>query len=331
VGTIAMKFHRILLSFLVAALPSFIPAYAQVSTAASALPFLHYADKARGWHWKEAIPVPEEPPAPEPPAVAPPAAPAKVAKEPEGPRPMSAEWIRQNMPKYLDAAIDDPTPQNVSNYLYLQKYSMDAADRFSQVSRRVVLEDPNLDENNTRPVWVGGSQALEASAAKSIKTTLQGLAQTAGLWFFFRSDCEACHVQAPVLDAFAKKYGFTVFPISLDGGPLANSPFKSYVVDQGQGQKLGVQYSPSIFLAKPPNTFVSLTQGLVAMPEIETRLLELATQSGLIDETQYQTTRSDKKNWLPPMSAMTSLTTEKAADPNYVRNHLKALISNRKP
>lgn len=296
--------------------------------------FPHYSDKNRGWHWKEIMPEPVEPePEPQPP-VAPAPAPTPAQKpetDPEGPKPLSAEWIRQNMPKYLDAAIDNPTPQNVSNYLYLQKFSVDSADRFSQIFKRVSMADPNLDENNVRPVWAGATASIDRTAAENRKKVLKQMSQTTGIWFFYRSDCEPCHIQAPVLAAFAQQYGFTIFPVAVDGRPMPGGPFKKFVPDQGQAAKLGVTSTPTLLLAKPPATFIRISEGMLSMPEMEDRIIELATNEGLLNEEQYQTTRTDKKNLLPPTSEVTNLSSEAAKDPNAVREHLRSLITKRKP
>ena len=55
---------------------------------------------------------------------------------------------------------------------------------------------------------------------------MRQLAQTHGLYFFFRGDCAYCHAHAPMLRQFEQRFGFTVFAISLDGQglPLYPSP-----------------------------------------------------------------------------------------------------------
>lgn len=290
-------------------------------------PFPNYSDKARGWHWKEPFPEELEP---EPEPVAPPPPPAPAPQPDPGPKPLSAEWLRVNIPIYLDKAVEDPSPQNVSNYLYLQKFAMDAADRFSQVYRRVVLADANLDETATAPVWNGATKAMEVSADKAKRGVITSLSKDWGLWFFFRSDCEPCHIQAPVLEAFAKLYKFTVLPISLDGAPLSNGAFgRKYVVDVGQAAKLGVQGTPTILLVKAPSTIVPLSYGMSSIPELESRLLELASELGVISPQQYQSTRVDRKNLLPSPAAVPGLDGIDTSDPDALRRHLQSLVSAR--
>lgn len=61
------------------------------------------------------------PPEPEPPPEALPQPPQVSEAAPAEPEPLSAEWLRDRLGAYRDAAIDDPTPGSVALYLYLQR------------------------------------------------------------------------------------------------------------------------------------------------------------------------------------------------------------------
>ena len=307
------------------------PALAQPEASGS---FQHYSDKARGWFWKEKPPPEPELPAPPPPliptAAVAAAAPASAASAPPaGPKPLSSAWIKENLPKYLDAAIDDPTPDKVSAYHYLQKYAMDASERFANVYQRVSLSDPNLDGTVSRPTWNQAGFALDDAAEKETARTLRALSKDFGIWFFFRSDCEACHIALPALQGFAFKYGFTVYPISIDGKSMPNSPFKDFKVDKGQAQRLGVQFTPAIYLVRPPSTFISISQGLVSATELETRVVELGTQAGVIPEEQYRRTRADRKVLLPSSASAAVSDKDRMDEPAFVRDELKRMLRRR--
>ena len=108
--------------------------------------FFH--DKERGWFWREEF---IEPPLPKP----------KKEKHPtpipardftEEIQPLSVAWLRKNLEKYRDQAIDTPSPENVAAYFYLQRVMMDKAHRFTDVAHEVVISDPRLDENVRRPI-----------------------------------------------------------------------------------------------------------------------------------------------------------------------------------
>ena len=65
---------------------------------------------------------------------------------------------------------------------------------------------------------------------------MRRLAQTHGLYFFFRGDCAYCHAHAPMLKQFEQKYGFTVFAISLDGQGMPLYPHPAR--DNGMSQQV---------------------------------------------------------------------------------------------
>ena len=83
-----------------------------------------YQGKSEGWFWYQTYPDPvppvQEKPAPPPP---PPPAPEPVSKVDQAPTaPFTSAWIRLELPKFRDRAMDDPTPENVRAYYYLQRF-----------------------------------------------------------------------------------------------------------------------------------------------------------------------------------------------------------------
>jgi conjugal transfer pilus assembly protein TraF len=52
-----------------------------------------------------------------------------------GPAPLSAAWLRANLERFRDQAIDDPSPRNVALYLYLQRLVLDKAERFAEAGQ----------------------------------------------------------------------------------------------------------------------------------------------------------------------------------------------------
>lgn len=108
--------------------------------------FFH--DKERGWFWREEF---IEPPLPKPKKEKHPT-PIPARDSTEEIQPLSVAWLRKNLEKYRDQAIDVPSPENVAAYFYLQRVMMDKAHRFTDVAHEVVISDPRLDENVRRPI-----------------------------------------------------------------------------------------------------------------------------------------------------------------------------------
>ncbi|WP_336107927.1 conjugal transfer protein TraF, partial [Thalassospira sp. CH_XMU1420-2] len=105
------------------------------SASAQTYPVSKAPGPASGWHfYDDPEPVPEkEELEPQPSQVlgtpereAPPAA---SNSEGSGPSPMSAEWLKANMPRLLNQALDNPTRENVEAYYGAQRVMMDKAER----------------------------------------------------------------------------------------------------------------------------------------------------------------------------------------------------------
>ena len=256
-----------------------------------------YGDKERGWFFYEEPVLDDEtmgnsfPQTPEPPPTEEKKAEPPPAKSP-GAKPLSAEWFRKNMEKYRDKAVDEPTPENVSAYMYLQRVVLDKAEKFSQVSQQVVMSDPVLDENSRRPTATFGAFAMDNKSTQGIEKAAKKLAENAGLWFFYASTCEFCVKEAGVLKGLMHAYGFKVLPITLDGLPLPVGEFPDFTIDRGQAKKLGVETTPALFLVKPGQDggAIQLGQGVLSGEEIIKRAINLAHQNNWLNTDEYNDT-----------------------------------------
>lgn len=72
----------------------------------------------------------------------------KNAENPE--KAFSVAWLRKNIPRYLDLAIDNPTPENVRAFLLIQRIMLDKAENFSQAVQAQVVGDVLIDESARR-------------------------------------------------------------------------------------------------------------------------------------------------------------------------------------
>ncbi|MCK9608915.1 MAG: conjugal transfer protein TraF [Methylomonas sp.] len=265
----------------------------------------YFEDKQRGWFWYEVLPEPvkksqpeiqadQENPKPDgkPSSVVQAEIELKTQAHPSAePQPLSSAWLKQNLEHYLNQAIDDPSPENVAAFYYLQRVMMDKAERFTNAARYVVMSDPQLDETVRRPVATYAANEANHQAGVVAERALKAIAAQAGILFFFRSDCPYCHVQAPILAMLENAYGFKIYPVSLDGLPMPNGFFSEFKRDNGQAAMLGVEQTPALFLMKPPKQIVPLAQGALSLEELTGRILLAAKEAGWIDASQYQTTQ----------------------------------------
>ncbi len=243
-----------------------------------------YLRGEEGWFWYQRPSDLIEPPDP---VFYLPADPEPVVVTP----PLSTAWFRAHIQDYMDQAIDNPTPDNVRAYLYLQRVMLDKGTRFADVSQQVVMGDPFLDEISRRPLAPFAAQQMDRAASAARDDVLQDLARQAGVFFFYRSDCLYCQVQAPIMEALLESFGFEVFAIAVDGLPLPSGAFPAFRPDTGQAQTLGVTTVPAIFVAMPPDTVESVGQGAMTFDELSQRLVSVAHSRRWIDDRAYAATR----------------------------------------
>lgn len=263
----------------------------------------YYEDKARGWFWKEPIP---ELPVPadlesielQPMGQSTPVETEEVLDqfipphpETEGPRPFSPAWLREKLPEYRDKALADPSPENVRTYYYVQRYSMDMAERFALQAQKVVLADPILDENNRRPLSDFGAQVFDQRARAATARVVKKISDMAGIWYFYHSECPYCEAQNPILLNLQRKLDLAILPISLDGQPMAEPKFANFVPNRGHAQELNVQATPTIYMVRPPGDFVLLSEGLVAENSLEQRMILGAHEAGWITDAELNATK----------------------------------------
>lgn len=245
-----------------------------------------------GWFWYEQLAVPPPQPEEEEPVVLPPPSGEPPAA---APLPLSAAWLREQLPVYLERATDAPTPENVRAYLYLQKIALDKADVFSKVSQALAASDPFLDANTERPLSPFASKAADREATDARRAVLQKIAGQAGVLFFFRGSCVVCDRQADVVASLERQHGFTVLPVSVDGGRLGSPHYAGFRRDDGQAQRLGVVNVPALYLVQPPDVIRPLAMGALDLDTLTGRIIEQAFQEGWIDEDSWWASRPVKR------------------------------------
>jgi len=224
------------------------------------------------WYKKEPEVKPEEKPKPAPqPAPAP--GPGKQEM-----KALSAEWFRVNMPKLLDAAIDDPSKENVANYMYAQRVLLDKSQNFSSAVKEVVAMDPFLDENNRVPIAQFAQPGFERGISNTKTAALDYLGSQAGLWVFVDEPdkCSACenYVNNILVGTRGNKGIAT----------LHNFDFRKINVRTAEGRtaakRLGLKVTPTTMLVVPPKGFYLVSQGLMSQPALADRLLIAAKTGG---------------------------------------------------
>ena len=287
-----------------------------------------------GWFWyeplpedDEALPIPAEQPEPTPvpdTQLLVPTEPTGPLAEAEPPKPLSAAWFRENLDRFRDRALDDPSPVNIEAYLYLQRIALERAGAFAEASAAAAARDPFLDANSERPIATYAAQAVDDRAEAARAAVLEALAEEAGILFFYDADCALCASQAGVLDLARRLHGFEIIAVSLDGSPPPD-PLTAHRQDQGQAERLGVVSLPATFLVRPPDLILPIAQAPLDLTNVGRRIIALAHDAGLISDEDYLATRAIARPFALP-GEFDELPPEVMDDPAELVRHLRAQL-----
>lgn len=243
---------------------------------------------AEGWYWYH-DPLPEEEKPEEKLPELPPIPVPKVEGKTEAapPAPFSLAWVKAMLPKYMEAAWNNPTEKNVEAYFLIQRFAIDRATNFANMAQRVVVGNTALDETMRRPLSAPGATQANLNYAEKTQEMMKKVAEHAGLWFFFKSDCRFCEAQAPIL-GFLEQEGFPVFAISIDGGQLQGRQFEHTYKDAGHAAKLGVTATPAIFMVSEDGRFDALGMSVLTLADLRRRILLVGVRNGILTEEDFK-------------------------------------------
>ena len=239
---------------------------------------------SEGWFWYESIIEPEKEE-------------NKINAQNERPQPLTTTWIRNNISQYLDRAIDHPSKENVSNYLYLDRLVKEKAERFAHVGKQVIESDPMLDENVRRPISPAAAKITDDMAYKARELVLRKIARKVGLVFYYQGNCKLCLLQAQTVELLRAQYDFKLIPVSTDG--IVIPSLLDSRIETTPHPKLNIQTYPALFLMQPPDNIVLLRQGSSSFTTLTERMVDVAFEKGWISQHEYQTTRINQEIRIP--------------------------------
>jgi conjugal transfer pilus assembly protein TraF len=182
--------------------------------------------------------------------------------------------IQETIARAEAKAVLYPTRENITEYLHLNQWQLDQSSLFSDVWRRVVWQNPELDYSLRRPVTNLAIHAYQDQRKTDKAAAVAQAATTHGLFFFFKGSCPYCHTFGPILKQFSKTYGIEILPISLDGGALPDFPHPR--TDIRVASELGVSSVPSLFLVDPQHrNVIPVGSGVMSNDELANRIYVL--------------------------------------------------------
>lgn len=247
-------------------------------------------ERPLGWHFYE-DPEPEPETEPEEKVPPPPQAAAKKLETIE----INSDWLRDNMPKLLNAAIDNPSSENIANYYYAQRLALDKASEFSSKTKEFFMFEETLSESNRRPNESVALKAHKFATNANKDKSFHALFKKAGLWMFYRSDCPYCHKQFPAMEALAKIMDVDVLAISMDGILLDKQfPGVKHVADPNMelSRRFDIKITPTTMLvSNDGKIFQTIKYGMASGSELVQRALYAAKRINLISDEEFRKTQ----------------------------------------
>lgn len=182
--------------------------------------------------------------------------------------------LREQLEETKAKAVLYPTEENVIYYMYLQKMMFDRASLFSDVWRRILWANPELDYTQKRPTSNLGKKVWFIDREKRAMETLRNVNKNYGIFFIYSTSCKFCAEYSKILLDFKRIHNIEIKGISIDGKFLPDWGKDSFTND-GQLEQLGIDYSivPITVLFDTPNqTIIPVGYGLMTHDEIIERI-----------------------------------------------------------
>lgn len=127
------------------------------------------------------------------------------------------EQKKKQLEEAFDLAIAEPTQKNVRNYMKLQSHLLGEADKFGQVWRQVLINNPDLDNTVKEPASQNARHIYHRLQAEHEEKLVHELAKDHTLVYYYQGTCPQCQMFVQNLLAFVEKYNFKLIAVSLDG------------------------------------------------------------------------------------------------------------------
>lgn len=186
-----------------------------------------------------------------------PKAPKAESRKEEVPAPQPTSYpatdaidkARKDLDELKNRAILEPSPENLSAYMFAQKAMVDQAGRFADVWERVLFRTPDLDANQTYPLSQMGGQVFQDQKRVKWEEALRQASDNLGFMVVVTDEktCPLCAKELEVIKLIEKNYGITPLVVAKDGSkhPL----YPDAQPDRGQLRALGLDAHPTPFIA----------------------------------------------------------------------------------
>lgn len=192
-------------------------------------------------------------------------------------KPSSIADLKSEVQARLEAAVMDPTDENIAAYLKMNALLFEKAGRFAERWRDVLIRYPEYDWTTGHPVVNSASTTLSRERDKARSAKLATLSETWGLVFFGDAG-RLTGLMRPLVDRFAGITGMELIQIAVDGP----SPYLSRAYpDTGMSRRAcgGIKKLPALVLMHKDDSDIAharlVATGVVDIAELGRRVVRL--------------------------------------------------------
>jgi conjugal transfer pilus assembly protein TraF len=264
--------------------------------------------KAEGWFWYKANKQ-SEPQEPQPLTAIPETASPEQAEPKEtatvemalpttnstskAPKVFSVQWFSENLPKYRDRALENPTVENVTAYRYLLRYATDKSTQFAK-TWSLTVGDPISDEIANAPDVATGVNIAKEKAKEETQQTLKYISSQSRLLIVINEKDQASLITLTSLKALARNSNFQIIvvsPYDQYTNLKKDETIDEFIFEPKVLEKLNIVTLPSLYLlTKDKNgnmLYHAIAQGVTGANDLETRVLRVALRDSIISDEQY--------------------------------------------
>lgn len=192
-------------------------------------------------------------------------------------KPSSIADLKSEVQARLEAAVMDPTDENIAAYLKMNALLFEKAGRFAERWRDVLIRYPEYDWTAGHPVVNSASTTLLRERDKARSAKLATLSETWGLVFFGDAG-RLTGLMRPLVDRFAGITGMELIQVAVNGP----SPYLSRAYpDNGMSHRAcgGIKKLPALVLMHKDDSDIVharlVATGVVDIAELGRRVVRL--------------------------------------------------------
>ena len=206
----------------------------------------------------------------------------KVKTNPEEvPEFATVEELRAEAQRRLNAAVMEPSDENIKSYLAINTVMLEKSMRFAERWKETLWANPAYDHTTLHPNANFAQVALKDEAKQNKEISLKNLSTQAGLVVLVQAGCSFCSMMAPVMERLTQETGLSILPISIKGDVSAEWPTAR--PDNGIVKRLVTlsgsvpTITPAIFLVeKSGKTAHLIASGALSLEDLKERLTQVS-------------------------------------------------------